>query len=137
MIYLLLLPVIFYMCSGVLDAVMDTLKDHYSISIFANENAKYWNPAISWKNKYVDFDPAKGFIKWNVLGLEINKPVIFTDAWHLAKFFREGYNKLAIISVLFIAIQINIAIVAIFLLMLSITRNIAFDVFYNDILIKK
>lgn len=41
---------------------------------FPNANPEFWNPAISWRNKYVDGDPAKG---------RTDVPVVFTDAKHL------------------------------------------------------
>jgi hypothetical protein len=60
---------------------MDTLDHHYSTSIFIKWNPKFWNPDISWKNKYrkgvKDLGPAF-FLSTGLL-------VAFTDGWHLFK----------------------------------------------------
>ena len=78
MIYLLI-PILFYCLSGVLDAVMDTLKTHYSISIFSKYNPLFWNPDISWKNKYINGDPAQGHRKIKILGLTFDYPDALTE----------------------------------------------------------
>lgn len=41
---------------------------------FPNANPDFWNPAISWQNKYVDGDPLKG---------RTDTPVLLTDAKHV------------------------------------------------------
>ncbi len=63
------------------DAMMDKLRFHFSKSIFQSWDPQFWNPAISWRNKYIDGDPAKGRKK--LWGIQI--PVIFTDGWHAIK----------------------------------------------------
>lgn len=66
------------------DAAQDTITFHYEQSWFL-PNAhprRYFDPAISWRNKYEDGDPDKGprffgsttFLVW------------LTDFWHLLKF---------------------------------------------------
>jgi len=130
----LILPIIFYSCSGILDAVMDTLKDHFSISIFSKLNPVFWNPAVSWTNKYIDNDSTKGHKTFNFLGLKINTPDAFSDAWHISKLIREGFNILAILSTL--GLPFNLIYIAILFIALSIFRNLAFDLFYNKILRK-
>lgn len=57
-------------------AIADTLAHHYSTSIFSKYNPKYFDPSISWLNKYVDNDATKGINKWKFQPL--------TDAWHLS-----------------------------------------------------
>lgn len=74
-----------FVLSGVFEAVMDKLQFHYDQSVFKNfKNQLFWNPKVSWKNKYEDGDPMKGerfFLSKSLL-------VGFTDAWHLFKLFR-------------------------------------------------
>lgn len=62
---------------------MDLLQFHYNKSIFSKSsfNPQYWNPEISWKNKYKD---ATYTIRKRVW--VFNKPVFLSDAWHLFKF---------------------------------------------------
>jgi uncharacterized membrane protein YbjE (DUF340 family) len=64
-------------------AVMDTLKDKFSVSIFKNLNPYFWNPAESWKNKYKNRDKTQGKKYPEYLsGLTDS----FSDAWHIFKF---------------------------------------------------
>lgn len=74
-----------FILSGMFEAVMDKLQFHYDLSIFKNfKNQLFWDPKISWKNKYEDGNPMKGerfFLSKSLF-------VGFTDAWHLFKLFR-------------------------------------------------
>jgi hypothetical protein len=76
---------VLFILAGVSEAVMDKLQFHYDLSIFKNmKNQLFWNPLLSWKNKYKDGDPLKGekfFLSKSLL-------VGFTDAWHLFKLLR-------------------------------------------------
>ena len=49
---------------------------------FPNANPKYWNPAESWKNKWVNGDPAQGRTAWDLGPVSVTKPVHLTDAAH-------------------------------------------------------
>jgi hypothetical protein len=74
-----------FILSGMFEAVMDKLQFHYDLSIFKNfKNQLFWDPKISWKNKYEDGNPMKGerfFLSKSLF-------VGVTDAWHLFKLFR-------------------------------------------------
>lgn len=77
--------------AGFAKAVSDTLKDHYTISIFNNfKNKKFWDYSNSWINKYeIKFENSQEVVtnvrrKW--LGV-IPIPVFITDGWHLAQHF--------------------------------------------------
>lgn len=59
-------------------ATMDILRFHFKESIFSDLNVNWWNPRISWKNKYKNgsitiprFFGSTTFLVW------------ITDAWHL------------------------------------------------------
>ncbi len=79
------LPLIlfFIFVAGASKGVSDTLQFHYSRSIFASsQNQQWWNPEVSWKNKYRDYDNgdtreaylfSRSLLVWR------------TDAWHLAQ----------------------------------------------------
>ena len=135
--WLTIIPIILYSLSGICDAVMDTCSDHYSISIFKNMNPNIWNKNISWVNKYINDNPANGFKKINFFGIEVNYPVQLTDAWHFFKMIKE----LLIIMSIIIAMSINIDYNGFFILgyfvILSILRNLCFNLFYNKILLLK
>ena len=77
-----------FILAGMSEGVMDTLQFHYSISIFYNfKNKLFWNPQISWQNKYKNGDPTDGpkFL------FSTNLLVGLTDGWHLFKFLRTFF----------------------------------------------
>jgi hypothetical protein len=75
---MILIPTLLLIISGVCEAIMDTLNFHYHTSIFTKFNPQFWNPELSWKNKYVDGSKIKKWAFKTVL-------VFTTDAWHLFK----------------------------------------------------
>jgi hypothetical protein len=79
-----------------MNAGMDSLRHNFIMSFAHNWDRDFWDPEISWKNKYVDGDPANPRRKF--LGIII--PAAFTDGWHLLKMFMLGF--------LFIAMSLNV-----------------------------
>lgn len=78
---------LFICFAAFLNANMDSLAHHYSDS-FAfryDLDKQFWDPAVSWKNKYIDFNPAFGKIKIKLIFIDIDKPIFLTDGWHLLK----------------------------------------------------
>lgn len=74
--------------AAISNAVMDTIKHHWSKSIFKDFRNFWfwWFHVLGWKWKYVDFDSgSRERVKWNILGIKINKPVQLTNAWHFFK----------------------------------------------------
>lgn len=67
--------------SGMCNGLHETLHYHYGRfqSLFPSADQNYWNPAVSWKCKYQDGDPAKG----PKFPLSTSVLVAFTDAKHL------------------------------------------------------
>jgi len=137
MIYLTLIPVIFYTLSGICDAIVDTLSRHFGVSVFYFKDHQFWDPSISWKNKYVNGDPAEGYVKWKILGISFTKPVQLTDGFHFIKMLREGFNILAITTALIVPFGLGLLPTILFFIILSAARNNAFSLFYNKILISK
>jgi len=74
-------------------AVMDKLQFHYSTSIFYNQKPMFWNPRMSWKNKWKNGDEKQGEKFWG----SSRWFVMFTDAWHLFQFFANCSLMLAIV----------------------------------------
>lgn len=70
-------PAALVFVSGAFEGVMDHLDFHYSTG------NQFWDPAVSWKNKYKGGDPANGktfagkYMVWT------------TDGWHMMKFGRN------------------------------------------------
>lgn len=70
--------------SGMLDGTIETISYHYETGFkprFPNINDKFWNPALSWKNKYKDGNPALGPKFMGSTTLFVST----TDAYHLLR----------------------------------------------------
>jgi len=88
------ISLIFLSLSAICNAIMDTVSFHYEKSIFYKlSNHKWWNPKISWNNKYNQDSTRK---KW-LWGL-INKPVQVTDAFHFFKMLMIMFIVIAIVT---------------------------------------
>ncbi|MFN0275416.1 MAG: hypothetical protein ACKVPJ_06715 [Chitinophagales bacterium] len=79
--------------AGACDGFSQTLYAHYPVfqEKFPTANEAFWNPAISWKNKYENGDPLQGE---NFPGSS-TVFVFTTDAYHL---FRT-LNKLNLVTI--------------------------------------
>jgi hypothetical protein len=73
-----MISMILFALAAICNAAGDTLVHRYTTSVFNKLDPTFWNPAISWKNKYVNGQRRK------LIG-PINYPVQLTDAWHLFK----------------------------------------------------
>lgn len=71
-------PGILVFAAGCFEGVMDGLQFYY------DKPNQFWNPDISWKNKYKGGDPANGK---TFAGKYF---VAATDGWHLMKFGRNA-----------------------------------------------
>jgi len=80
--------------AGVFDGVRDTLAFHYHRTGLAKDNL-FWNPAISWRNKYKAGDPDKG----QRFPGSVTVFVFVTDAWHLFQFLFLGCMRASILIV--------------------------------------
>jgi tryptophan-rich sensory protein len=112
---------------------MDTSNHHFDTSIFRDYNMLWWDGTISWKNKYIDGDPKKGRVKWY---FGINKPVQLTDAFHFFKMWMIIFICSAIVSVLYVDIELEWYSFFLFLLGYGTTWNVVFSGFYDKILKK-
>jgi len=76
---ILAIVIVLMIISGTAKAVKDKVSFHYGGSVFVGRNAYFWNPDVSWKNKWKggmkSFGPkffgSTTFLVWT------------TDAWHL------------------------------------------------------
>jgi len=71
-------PAILVLVAGSAEGVMDGLQFHY------DGNHPFWQPDISWRNKYKNKDPQQGK---TFAGKYF---VAATDGWHLMKFTRNA-----------------------------------------------
>jgi len=113
--------------AAICNAVMDVLQFHYKQSIFDKYNSKWWNPAISWKNKYVDWDNyLRNRKQLNIFNLfYIDYPIFLTDAWH---FFKSSMIVLLGLAIVFYNPVINIYVD---IVLIGIVWNMVFKVFYS------
>ena len=137
----------FYL-SSTCNAVMDKV-DHQPQQLpfwhkITGKQKVWWNIKKGWQNKYINRDPARGRVKWNIMGIKINKPVQLTDAWHFFKMLMilfYTYPPAHIIGRLigekmsFNALQ-NAVCIAFVWLIIGIWRNTNFSLWYNKILKK-
>jgi len=77
-----------FMIAGICEAIMDKIQFHYDGSIFKKyKNQIFWDPKISWRNKYKNGDPLEG----EKFFLSKSLFVGLTDAWHMFKLFRTFF----------------------------------------------
>lgn len=125
MLYIIL---ILLLIGGISNAIMDALQFRYSTSIFRNfKNQQWWNPSISWKNKWKNGDNTQGERFWGSSRWFVR----FTDAWH---FFQGLMFTCFIFSIVLYTPFINwwVDFIGFYLLFTS-----TFVLFYNKIFIKK
>ena len=70
--------------AGASDGLNQALQFRYAgfKRVFPKANDQFWNPAISWKNKYQNGDPAQG----EKFPLSKSVLVFTTDGYHLTRF---------------------------------------------------
>lgn len=70
--------------SGMIDGTVESMNWHYEDGFkrrCPKANNQFWNPAVSWKNKYKNHDPAQG----PKFAGSTNVFVFTTDAYHLLR----------------------------------------------------
>lgn len=121
---MILLSVILMLIAGVSEAVMDKLQFHFDRSIFSStSNQQFWNPKISWKNKWYEGDRAKGekFLGSSTVF------VFLTDAWHLFKMFRSLALFLSLFIVGYFLTGFELVVLFIFIrLMFGLSFEVTF-----------
>lgn len=64
--------------AGIANSIMDTVMFRYPSSIFNRYDANWWDPRVSWRNKWKNGDPTQGEKYWGSSRWFVR----FTDAWH-------------------------------------------------------
>lgn len=102
--WVILIMCVFTLLAGMSNGRMDTVQFHYSGSKYAKKgNDLYYNPAISWANKYKT-DEKGSFIRdengelQRKFFLSTTALVMFTDFWHLQQFFMGSFFILAMVT---------------------------------------
>ena len=85
-------PLIHYSCmavAGTLDGFSEELKFHYPKvkSKMPYLNDQFWNPDLSWRNKYKNGDSKQGAAYVGSTGILVST----TDGYHLTRFLNKGF----------------------------------------------
>ena len=113
--------------AGLSEAVMDTLQFHFYKSPFVKYNPQFWNPQLSWRNKYKKGDPALGpkFPGSTTIFVSL------TDGWHLFKLLR---NLFLFVGLCLIAIPcLNINYIIIYFISARILYGISFQLLFKEL----
>jgi hypothetical protein len=81
--------------SGMADGTAETLRIDYSDfkAVFPNANDQYWNPNISWRNKWRNGDKAQG----ERFFLSSRSLVFTTDGYHQMRMLRNTFMVTALV----------------------------------------
>tara|TARA_R100000988_G_scaffold85680_1_gene48553 strand:- start:479 stop:859 length:381 start_codon:yes stop_codon:yes gene_type:complete len=115
------------MFAGLSEAVMDTLQFHFYKSPFAKYNHQYWNPQLSWRNKYKKGDPSLGpkFPGSTTIFVSL------TDGWHSFKLLR---NLFLFVGLCLVAIPcLNINYIIIYFITARILYGISFQLLFKKL----
>lgn len=116
--------------SALSKAIMDVIQFKYYESVFRNFNSYFWNPKLSWANKYKNLDPKQGpkfFLSTTVL-------VWTTDAWHL---FQMIFLNFLVVGHILITLSTNSWWVLWINLIAIIGFRVTFEIFYSKFFILK
>jgi len=118
--------------SSASNGIMDKLMFHYTTSIFKNLNPSFWNPSVSWKNKWKNGNKSEGerFLGSSTIFVSL------TDAWHLFKSIMMNSIRISVV-IIFLqlfnieGVKINIIFAAIFYIVLFTIQSFGFHLFYT------
>lgn len=114
--------------SGVSKAVKDKITHHYNDSIFSTLNPLWWDPELSWNNKYNSEGKPKFFGSTTFL-------VAFTDAWHLFQLLETWLFLLSVgIGLYTCDTVVESLVLGAFLLLY---KNITFEIYYRSVFKKR
>lgn len=122
------------LCATATNAVMDTLTTRYDRSIFARLSPaaqQWWNPALSWPNKWKNGDRAQG----EAFPLSSTAFVFTTDAWHFFKFLTILCIYAALFAPLTLLLRWSWYAYLLLYLAFDIPRGLVFELFYTKLLI--
>ncbi len=126
---LIILSLFILVClSAIAEAGMDKLQFHFYESIFSNKRHKYWNPSISWSNKYKDGDPEKG----EAFPFSTTLLVCLTDGWHCLKLIKNTTIFAAIFMAMLLIVNGFIAAFA-FIIVLRAAYGYLFQLCFETI----
>jgi hypothetical protein len=128
----IIIVILLFMSGAFFNSIMDVLQFRYEKSIFKNNvNQQFFNPKISWRNKWKDGDPEKG----EAYPGSSTVFVLFTDAWHLAQFLMFTCFEVAVIFLLYKLYRFNWYILTLIFLGMKVLFGMTFELFFKYLLI--
>ena len=128
----LLVILLLLMLAAFFNGVMDVLQFRYSRSVFSDtKHGTYYNPRLSWKNKWKDGDHIKG----EAYPGSSTVFVLFTDAWHLAQFFMFTCFEVALLFLLYKLYKFKWYWLLSIFLGMKIIFGVTFEIFFKYLLI--
>jgi len=130
--YIWLLPLAI---AAISNAIMDNIEHHWFDSIFNDtkkHDPQFWNPSMSWRNKYIDGDYFKDHKKFKIWRWEFNTFDFASDAWHLFKSLMIVMQAVALMlsAMYYQPIYTYLEAIVIY----GLVWNGTFNLFYNKIL---
>lgn len=118
--------------ASIANGIMDKLMFHFTTSIFKDKNPLFWNPSVSWKNKWKHGNKSEGEKFWG-------SSTIFvwtTDAWHLFKSIMMNSIRFSIVLLLLQLFDIHgiknsIIFAATFYVCIFLIQSFGFHLFYT------
>lgn len=131
---------IFIALAAASNAMMDTLAHHYYMFRWKDKvNENFWDPTVSWQNKY-----------------KTNMPDALTDAWHIFKLLMLFFmiSAISVMSVNVLTLDVDLPLIlkktfifhpfifkwlvyCFYLTILGIEWILVFNLCYNKLFIKK
>jgi hypothetical protein len=118
----ILLGLILVSISGLAECIMDKIQFHFWKTPFSDfKNNLFWDPQLSWKNKWKNGDPKLGekFPGSSTLFVGL------TDAWHL---FKTVHNLTLFSGLFFISIS---GVSVLFMLIWFLVARILFGLIFS------
>lgn len=120
---------ILILLSAICNAIMDVCSFHYTDSIFSKLNPKWWDTAMSWKNKYVNWNGGDKRIR--KLFWKINYPTFLTDSWHFFK------STMIVLMVGAIVVYNPVVCPLVDFAIMGVIWNVVFNLCYNKLFVLK
>lgn len=129
-----IIVIVLLILAGCCNGIMDALQFHY-MSTGLPLGDYFWNPELSWMNKYKNGEPSLGprfFGSTTFL-------VFLTDAWHLFKFLFLAFIRAAIVVLIVAQLKnkewyFNVLRFVVLWLLCSGIQSLGFHLFYTLIL---
>jgi hypothetical protein len=119
-----------WIIAAICNAVMDVLAFKYKHSIFSSRNSYYWNPSISWRNKYKNKKVSSGSAFFG----STTFLVFTTDAWHLFQFLSNSFIIISMILLVIVSYEFEhwYYYVSLFI-PFKVIWGVTFELFYSTI----